>query len=241
MTRVWLSLSVLLLAAACGGPKAPAAPPELKSTDFALLPCAPSTAEAPCVFIAAGGKRLLAGAPPGIRASLAADPAMAANIDAVLLFSLQGAHVEGLDEVRNTTWTAGRETPLPVAGPSGTRDLLAALNKAFELSDAQVFVQSRPKGGFDAALLGLLPGEGDAKTVVFDTGDLVVTKLETAAGMAGYWVDYGGARAVLQPCGMDQAVRFGGEADAVLACEGEAAWPLADLHYILQGADPEES
>ncbi|HPE47450.1 MAG TPA: hypothetical protein PLR76_03605 [Hyphomonas sp.] len=251
MTRLRRSLSLLVAMgtlAACGGHGG--APPDtsritatdIRPTDFVLLPCPVSTAEAPCIIIAAGGKRVLAGAPAGLRAVLGTVPGEAANLDAVLLFSLQAQDIEGLDEVRNVTWTAGREGPLPVAGPSGTRDMLAALNKMYELSDAEIFVNTPPRGGFDAAPLGLLPGEGDAKTRVFDTGDLVITKIETAGGRAGYWIDYGGLRAVIQPCGMDQAVRFAESAGFVVSCDGgAAAWPFSEPQYLLQGREDEDT
>ena len=232
--------ALALLLAACGshaGSRTITAA-DIRSADYALLPCAPSTAEAPCVLVVAGGKRVLFGTPPGLRNGLDADTL--AGLDAVLLFSLQGPDLEGLDEVRNAGWSGGREDPLPVGGPVGTRDVLAALNKAYEVSDAQVFVKAPPRGGFGAALLGVLPGEGDAKAQVFDTGDLVVTKIETADGMAGYWVDYGGKRVVLQPCGMDQAVRFNDRDAFTLACDeaATARWPLPDVQYLVQGADP---
>ena len=207
---------------------------DIRSTDYALLPCTPSTPQAPCVLVVAGGKRLLFGTPAGLRTGLNADTL--ASLDAVLLFSLQGPDLEGLDEVRNAGWTGGREEPLAVGGPAGTRDVLAGLNKAYEISDAQIFVKNPPPGGFDAALLGVLPGEGDAKVRIFDTGDLVVTKIETADAMAGYWVDYGGKRAVLQPCGMDNAVRFNEQEAVTLSCDGAGgtAWPLKDLQYLVQ-------
>ena len=232
----------VLLAAACGGTNGQDGSrritvADIRSTDFVLLPCAPSVPEAPCVLAVAGGKRLLFGTPAGLRAGLG--PETLASLDAVLLFSLQGADIEGLDEVRNAGWTAGREGPLPVGGPAGTRDAVAALNKAYELSDAQIFVKTPPPGGFGAALLGVLPGEGDAKTRIFDTGDLVVTKIETADGMAGYWVDYDDRRAVLQPCGMDNAVRFNDLEAFTLACDGGATahWPLGKLQYLIQGGN----
>lgn len=237
-----LALLVSVMLAACGGGQGadrPVTPEDIRSADFALLPCAAATETAPCVLAVAGGKRVLFGTPAGLRAGLDSDTL--ASLDAVLLFSLQAADLEGLDEVRNAGWTAGRETPLAVGGPSGLRDVVAALNKAYEMSDAQIFVESSPRGGFGAALLGVLPGEGDAKTEVFNTGDLVVTKLEAADGRAGYWVDYGGKRAVLQPCGMALAVKFN-EADAfTLACGGDAgnAWPLGKVQYLIQGANAE--
>ncbi len=88
---------------------------------------------------------------------------------------------------------------MPVAGPAGTRDVLGAFNKAYELSDAQIFVGTPPQGSFGAALLGVLPGEGDAKVQVFNTGDLIVTKIESADAQAGYWVDYGASAPCFSP------------------------------------------
>ena len=229
--------SVIL--AACGngqGAGRVVSPDDIRSADYALLPCTASTDIAPCVLIVAGGKRVLFGTPAGLRAAFGG-PTLA-SLDAVLLFSLNGADLEGLDEVRNAGWTSGREAPLAVGGPSGTRDVVAALNKAYEMSDAQIFVEASPKGGFGAALLGVLPGEGDAKAVVFDTGDLIVTKIESADGRAGYWVDYGGERAVLQPCGMNLAVKFNEQEAFVLACGADSpnAWPLGKVQYLVEGA-----
>lgn len=239
---ILFSVILLVILSACGsgqGTDQAVTPDDIRSADFALLPCDASTEVAPCLLVVAGGKRVLFGTPPGLRAAF--EGRTLASLDAVLLFSLQGADLEGLDEVRNAGWTAGREAPLAVGGPSGTRDVIAALNRAFELSDAQIFVETSPKGGFGAALLGVLPGEGDAKAEIFNTGDLIVTKVETADGRTGYWVDYGGQRAVLQPCGMDIATRFNERDAFTLAC-GEAAantWPLRKVHYLVQGASAE--
>jgi len=228
--------------AGSGEGRVPVTITSIASADAALFPCAASQPDAPCVLLAAGGKRLLFGTPAGLRQKI--DLQVLGSLDAVFLFSLQGADLEGLDEVRNVGWTAGREDKLPVAGPAGTRDVLGALNKAYEVSDAQIFVATPPKGGFGAALLGVLPGEGDAKAKVFDTGDLTVTKIESASGQAGYWIDYNDRRAVLQPCGMDTAVRFNDRTAFVLGCEeADATWPLQDVQYLVQGksgsVDPE--
>ncbi len=233
------AILVVFLLTACGGGQGasrPVSPEDIRSADFALLPCAAASEDAPCLLVVAGGKRVLFGTPSGLRQAMSGDTL--ASLDAVLLFSLQGPDIEGLDEVRNAGWTAGREGPLAVGGPSGTREVIAALNKAYELSDAQIFVETSPKGGFGAALLGVLPGEGDAKTDVFNTGDLVVTKIEASDGWAGYWVDYGGKRAVLQPCGMTLAVTFNEQDAFTLACGEDApnAWPLQDVRYLVQDA-----
>jgi hypothetical protein len=127
-----------------------------------------------------------------------------ASLDAVLLFSLQAARSRraGRSAQCGLDGRAGNATrrgwPVRIAGRRGRPE--QGLSNCRMLRSSS---KHSPKGGFGAALLGVLPGEGDAKTEVFNTGDLVVTKLEAADGRAGYWVDYGGQRAVLQPCSMD--------------------------------------
>ncbi|KCZ47391.1 MBL fold metallo-hydrolase [Hyphomonas pacifica] len=205
--------------------------PQVKSTDFAILPCKGLEEAAPCALVMAGGKRVLFGAPGGIGRTLSRDDVR--NMDAVMLFSLRSEGSEGLDEIRNASWRAGHEGSLPVSGPSGTGAFIGALNLAYEVSDALTFVEDRPAGGFDAALLALLPGEDDERSIVFNTGDLQVTKIESRSSRAGYWVDYEGHRVVLEPCGANQAEEFAGAADLILNCE--SGWPLKTPKFVIQG------
>lgn len=233
--RIIILLASLALAA-CGGPATPLPPPDptashITSTDFALLPCGPATAPNPCVLVMAGGKRVLFGTPAGVAVDMS--PQDLRNLDAVMLFSLRGADIEGLDDVRNASWRAGHETPLRVSGPVGTSEVLSAINKAYEVSDSFTFVEQAPAGGFNAAILRPLPGEKDTKTRVFNTGDLVVTHLVNDTGRVGYWVDYNGVRLVLEPCGMTQATQFSGESRLTVACQNSAlVWPVTDLVFV---------
>ena len=228
-----------LATASCGGPAAPPphtdpTPQTVTSTDFALLPCARATTPNPCVLVMAGGKRVLFGTPGGVAEGLS--PEDLRNLDAVMLFSLRGDDLEGLDEVRNSSWRAGHETALRVSGPVGTSEVLSAINKAYEASDAFTFVEEAPAGGFNAAVLRPLPGAKDTKTRVFDTGDLVVTHLVNDTGRVGYWVDYNGVRLVLEPCGMTQATQFAGESRLTVACQNSAlAWPISEVVFVDRG------
>jgi len=235
-------LMALLVVAACGSAKAPPTPAEaprkVTSADFALVPCAPVTAPHPCVMVIAGGKRVLFGTPAGIVEGLT--PTDLQNLDAVMLFSLRGEDIEGLDDVRNASWRAGHETPLRVSGPVGTTQVLSAINKAYEASDAFTFVEQAPAGGFNAAVLQPLPGEKDTKTRVFNTGDLVVTHLVNDKERVGYWVDYNGVRVVLEPCGMTQAAQFSGPANLTVSCEeADLAWPITEVVFVPLGMPPE--
>jgi len=204
-----------------GGAAAVTAGTPVRSTDFAVLPCALRELPGPCAIVLAGGKRVVFGAPAGMTLDMTEDGLR--NTDAVMLLSLRGEDIEGLDEIRNAAWRAGRGASLPVAGPSGTGDFLGLLNRAYEVSDALIYVEDRPDGGFDAALLAVLPGEGKHMATVFDTGDLRVTKTEAGTDRAYYKVDYAGHDLLISACGASLPETAVSEADLVLECESD--WP----------------
>ena len=106
-----LSAAAALIVSACGqapdtqsdngvksAPSADAVVP-IAPTDFVIAPCAGVTEEAKCAIIAAGGKRVLIGAPAGIGEGMIAGDVT--SPDSVILLSLQARAVEGLDELRN--------------------------------------------------------------------------------------------------------------------------------------------
>jgi len=170
----WLGLAMVMLAS-CGGPETanPDTRPSISPEDFALVPCGPARADRPCVLAVAGGKRILFGAPAGVSATLA--DADLRQLDAVMLFSLHAVDIEGLDEVRNASWHAGRSEPLLVVGPEGTLGVVEALNAAFEQADAlRVVEEGMPPGGYDAAVLVGREVVRGASAPVFDTGDVRV-------------------------------------------------------------------
>lgn len=237
MLRKVILAGFALALASCGGQSEPQGDTSdeavaIRSTDFVVLPCANQALTAPCALVVAGGKRVLFGAPAGV--SLELEDETLRNLDAVLLLSLRGEDVEGLDEVRNASWKAGREGPLPIGGPDGTGEFIGALNRAYEISDALIFVEERPAGGFDAALLALLPGDTERRGIVLDTGDLRVTKHETGASRAVYFIDYAGYQVVLVPCGaaQQQAPEFDSGANVVLSCD--SGWALEGPIFVYQ-------
>ncbi|MCF6328587.1 MAG: hypothetical protein L3J02_02145, partial [Henriciella sp.] len=142
-----LCMAIVMLAS-CGGPEEanPETRPRISPEDFALVPCGPARADRPCVLAVAGGKRILFGAPAGVSKTLA--DADLRQLDAVMLFSLHAVDIEGLDEVRNASWRAGRSEPLLVVGPEGTLGMIEGLNAAFEQADAlRVAEEGMPVGG----------------------------------------------------------------------------------------------
>ncbi len=245
------SVSVLLLAACdVRGPELPgrtgaveevAAPQrEVRPADFAIEACSRS-ATSICLFARAGGKRLLFGAPAGVGNEIAS--AELARLDGLFLYSLRPEDIEGLDEVRNLSWQAGRPGPLSVSGPSGISTVIDGLNRAYEVSDALIFVEDgAPAGGFDAALLEA-GHEVMEDTVVFYTGDL---KVEASVGMndrLSYRVDYRDVdenwhTLVIQPCGAPDIARNDIAVDVSrvdIACiDGQfgEAWPFTGTQFL---------
>lgn len=239
----WLSLAAALAVAGCApSADAPADLPkpaaDILSTDFALVPCGHEAGlPGPCVQVLAGGKRLLIGTPAGIGQALA--PADLATLEAVFLPSLQANALAGLDEVRTNGWLAGRETALSVAGPEGTRAVIGAINSAYEISDAQLFVEHAPAGGFDAALLAVVPGEQAEEATVFDTGDLIVTRRNAGIGLAAYRIDYLGHVVSVVPCGANKLEESAVEDGFVLSCAPDGTpWPLKAVEFIYRESGP---
>lgn len=227
-----VALSVL---AACSAPDAedPLAPIEISPRDFVVLPCGPARADRPCALIAAGGKRILFGAPAGVAATLS--PEELRLLDGVVVFSLRAPDIEGLDEVRNETWRAGRDTPLLTIGPRGVSDLVEGFNKAFEQADAlRIVEEGIPAGGYDAAILS--GRDAEQGQIVFDTGDVQVTAIS-----GGFRIVYDGRAEVdLRPCGSDREPRKASDDDRIrvnVGCEATGpgpSWPLQTAHFVVR-------
>lgn len=203
---------------------------DIRPDQFALLPCG-DTAPHACTLAIAGGKRLLIGAPAGAAKSMRPDDLRL--LDAVMIFSLAANDLEGLDEVRNASWHAGRSEPLRVIGPAGLEEVVTALNKAYEQADALFVVRNGiPPGGYDAAIITAVTARSGQ--TVFDTGDLTVRRIAS-----GYDVEYADTGTVrLQAC-----PRRGGTSPAQdptlavlsIGCaesENDLVWPLTKPVFV---------
>ena len=216
----------VLLAGCDGAPSASVSPTlEIAPQDFVVLPCGEMSGDRPCALAVAGGKRVMFGAPAGAtQVFSAADLRL---LDAVFVFSLRARDLEGLDELRNQSWRAGRATPLLVIGPNGIEEVIEALNKTFEQSDAlRIVEEGIPPGGYDAAVMtARAASQGQT---VFDTGDVQVR-----AARAGYNMLYNGTarlefrncdragETVIDPSTVEKQVKIGCD-----AAQADAVWPL---------------
>ena len=216
--RSILLASALLLSACGEASEGGDADLVVEPHQFVLIPCGQIAGERPCALASVGGKRILFGAPAGVTSALSSDDLKL--LDAVMLFSLRASDTNGLAEVRNRSWEAGRASPLLVIGPSGVAAFAAGLNKAYEMADAlRIVEEGIPSGGYDAALLRT--NSGPERQTVFNTGDVVVMRTS-----AGYSVDYLETTSVwLSSCKSDVTP----QADFSISCDPDAdtyAWPL---------------
>lgn len=203
---------------------------DIRPDQFALMPCG-NTGPHPCVLAIAGGKRLLFGAPAGVVQSMRLEDLQ--HLDAVMIFSLAANDLEGLDEVRNASWHAGRSEPLRVIGPMGLEQVAAALNQAYEQADALYVVRNGiPPGGYDAAIITALTASSGQ--VVFDTGDLTVKR-----SASGYVIEYANTGAVsLQACQTRRNAQITDNAlpvELTIGCDAEAGdlvWPLIKPVFV---------
>lgn len=229
--------ALAMLLSACGEvtPRADDAQVAVRPNEFALRPCAP-VHEDPCALAIAGGKRILFGTPAGVAQSQSADDL--SQLDAVIVFSLTASDLEGLDEVRNLSWHAGRTEPLLVIGPPGIEEVVTALNKAFEQSDALYVVEHGiPAGGYDAAVLTARAAHKES--LIFDTGDLNITRANYGYRVA-YRVDGEVTEAALQECGAADELVVSDptvERQVIVACNGDVGdytWPLTETVFIVK-------
>jgi hypothetical protein len=236
------ALAALALAAmaACGASNAPSAEPEetpaIAPSAFAVMRCPGLNAGMPCLVVMAGGKTLVFGAPEGVTGAL--EQLERPIPDAVFVATLNPDGLEGLARLRNRSWVLGRTLPLSLVGPDGIDTFAAHLDEAHARSDAVVYLNKRPAGNFDAALLAptAVPPAGQAR--VFDTGDLTVDALAALSGQLTYLVRYDGRALQISPCNGPVTPMQGVPLDISLDCDAlsdPAGWPFpARTHLIVQ-------
>lgn len=150
------------------------------------------------VLVQAGGKDLLFDCGRGCTSRLAQlDMRLITGLENLFVTHLHSDHIVGMDDLWLNGWVQGRNVPLKVYGPTGTKRFFTHVKKAFR-EDINV----RIKKGIPATTDGIKIDvtELNRGRVVFDEDGVVVTAflvdhppLELAFG---FRIDYGG-RAVL--------------------------------------------
>lgn len=152
----------------------------------------------PSTLVEAGGRKFVFDAGRGALQRLAQLKVRWQDIDGVFITHLHSDHVVGFPDLWLTGWLAGpgRDRPLRVWGPDGTKKMLSHLEQAFEF-DIRMRIEddkASPKG---VVMVAVDIGEG----VVFDEGGVKVTAFEVdhkpVKPAFGYRIDYRGRSVVL--------------------------------------------
>ena len=121
----------------------------------------------PSVAIITGGTAYLVDAGPGLvrrAASAAASgfPALRAQrLDIVFLTHLHSDHTVGLPDLIHTGWVTGREAPLRIFGPPGTRSMAEHLTAAYQadITNRTTGLQPHTDNGWKLEARDIVAGE----------------------------------------------------------------------------------
>lgn len=152
----------------------------------------------PSILVEAGQQKFLFDAGRGALQRLAQAGVRWQDVDGVFLTHLHSDHVVGFPDLWLTGWlvSPGRDRPLDLWGPTGTKKMVAHLEQAYEF-DLRVRVHDDR-----AAPQGLVVlAEDISEGVVLEKDGLKVTAFEVDHGPVkpafGYRVDHGGRSVVL--------------------------------------------
>ena len=152
----------------------------------------------PSILVEAGGQKFLVDAGRGALQRLGQLKVRWQDVDGVLLTHLHSDHVVGFPDLWLTGWLVGpgRDRPLQVWGPRGTKKMMSHLEQAYEFDIRIRLYDDR------AAPEGIVVlAEDISEGIVVEKGGLKITAFEVdhkpIKPAFGYRVDYGGRSVVL--------------------------------------------
>lgn len=152
----------------------------------------------PSILVEAGGQKFLFDAGRGAMQRLAQIKVRWQDVDGVFLTHLHSDHTVGFPDLWLTGWLVGpgRDRPLNVWGPRGTKKMMSHLEQAYEY-DIRVRPYADRASPDGAVILAEDIGEG----VAFEKAGVKITAFEVdhkpVNPAFGYRVDYGGRTVVL--------------------------------------------
>ena len=152
----------------------------------------------PSILVEAGGQKFLFDAGRGALQRLTQIRVRWQDVDGVFLTHLHSDHVVGFPDLWLTGWLVnpGRDRPLPVWGPKGTRKMMSHLEQAYEF-DIRIRLYDDRASPDGVVILAKDISEG----VVLEKGGVKITAFEVdhkpVKPAFGYRVDYGGRSVVL--------------------------------------------
>lgn len=198
---------------------------------------ATACAATPCLLVETGGLALLVGAGAGTTEGLYSQGLLRADLDGVLLTSLQPRDFAGLAELVLALRAMGRVDPLQVSGPAGFERIVTGLNSALTRPASEVAPAAADVGEMspDPAVMlvagQVLASEGDRGDVVFDSGVVAIRRFPVSEGaQALFRIEFDGRVLIAGGCGavsqdVLRAARGATQAAAILPASSD--WMLA--------------
>jgi len=152
----------------------------------------------PSILVEAGGQKFLFDAGRGALQRLTQIKARWQDVDGVFLTHLHSDHLVGFPDLWLTGWIvgSGRDRPLNVWGPRGTKQMMSLLERTYEY-DIRIRLYDDKSSPDGIVILAEDIGEG----VVFEKAGVKITAFEVdhkpIKPAFGYRVDYGGRSVVL--------------------------------------------
>ena len=151
----------------------------------------------PSILVEAGTEKLLFDCGRGATQRLYQLNIPFADVSALFLTHLHSDHIVGIPDLYLTGWIMGRNAPLRIWGPAGTRQMMSHLQQAYEfdIHTRRDVDEKLPTKGAEVVAKDIEQG------VVYQTGDLKVTAFAVDHGPVkpafGYRVDFAGHSVVL--------------------------------------------
>ncbi len=156
----------------------------------------------PCLGVIAGQHPFVIDVGSGGARRLARMGFPVGRLQRIYLTHLHSDHIDGLGELLLQAWVGGsRRTPLPVAGPQGTGEVVAGFNQAYRIDAGYRTAHhgahvANPAGfGGVAEEIATPEGTGHAQAILKD-GDLKITVIQVNHAPVkpafGYRIDYKG-------------------------------------------------
>lgn len=176
----------------------------------------------PATFVEAGGQKFLFDCGRGAAQRLWQLKIPMGQVNMMLLTHLHSDHTVGIPDVWLTGWIpaayGSRKSPLRVLGPSGTKDMMAYLQKAYAWD-----IRTRNEEQNKAESGILVEATDVSEGVVFDSGGVKITAFlvdhsDFIDSALGYRIDYAGRSVVISGdtryC--ENLVKFAKGADVVI-------------------------
>lgn len=128
----------------------------------------------PATAVVVGEKVFIVDAGRGVVLRLAATEFKLKQVEAVLLTHLHSDHTSGLPDLFTSTWIFGRETPLELYGPKGTKTIAKALLQYFkeDIHIRRDMTEMQPAEGAKINVHEIREG------VVYQDADVTITAFE---------------------------------------------------------------